>query len=506
MRTTGLCSALLTLTLLSSCDPEDAAGSDGGASDAAPPMDSGTTPGAEGPDANGPDPASDGGAGPSADAGPDVRCVAPSGAGTTHVGTIDADETWTAADSPHVVTGDIHVVGATLTIEPCAVVRLRKGLIIDVRGDGELNAHGEYVGATRRPIVFERDDAADPWGALRVFGDGMLDLEHVDLSGGGDHDTAPSGGGTLIAEGNGGNSGLTENLRVVDVVIEGSEGFGVNLRARAAFTDNSDSLVIRGAGSVPSPTNLDTSYPIYASGPAFSTIPSGSLTGNARDEIFVADAATLYDLSVRFHERGVPYRFESSFGMQPMASAAEGGLSTLTIDAGVVIRFGTSDTWSMNLGASSGTAATDQWPVRVIANGTPEGPIVLTTASDNPAPGSWAGVEWFSGPSSGNVMNNVHIEFAGADSGNSNFGCGPNESNAALFIGNWVPADPFVADCTFSDSASGGIVCGWDANATTIAGVLAIQNTFERIGNDCRVSQNQAANGSCPTPGPTCLP
>jgi hypothetical protein len=512
MRKLFLSLAIVALTVISSCDPDDDSDTDGGSGgsgsgDAAPDgalADADVPDGARSDADDVPDPDEDGGGA----AG--EPCELPSGDGTQHEGTITADETWTAEDSPHVVTNPLHVTGATLTIEPCAVVRLQEGMIIDVQANSEgdggaLVAHGEYQGTTRRPIVFERDDA-EPWGYLRTFADGRIDLEHVDLIGGGDHDTAQSNGGTLIAEGEGGNSGLTRNLRVVDVLIEDSAGFGVNLRARAAFTDNSDSLVIRGAGSVPPPANVDTSYPIYASGPAFSTIPSGSYTGNATDEIFVAGAATLYDTALRFHERGVPYRIESDFGMQPMDSAEDGGLSTLTIDAGVVIRFSSSasDYGSMNLGSGGGSDPASQWPVRLIATGTPEAPIVLTSAADNPVAGSWVGVEWFAGPSTGNVMSNVRIEYAGGDSGNGNFGCGPGDNDAALFLGQWVPGDAFIQDCTFSDSAAGGIVCGWSSDDAGPCAAFAAQNTFEDVG-PCEVADHSAENGTCPVTPPVCL-
>jgi hypothetical protein len=358
---------------------------------------------------------------------------------------------------------------------------------------GELVAHGEYAGTTRRAIVFERADA-EPWGSLRAFPDGLIDLEQVDLRGGGDHDTAVSNGGTLVAEGVGGDDGLTRNVRVVDVRIEGSAGFGVNLQARAAFTDNSDSLTIRGAGSVPSPTNVVTDYPLYVTGAAFSTIPSGSYTGNARDEIFVASAGSMKDTMVRFSERGIPYRFESHFGLQP---AAAGGLSTLMIEAGTVIRFASSpNVWSMTLG-SIGSMTDDFWPVQVIANGTPEAPIVLTSADANPAAGTWGGVEWHAGPATGSVLSNVHIEYAGGDAGNSGFGCGPVDNDAALFIGDWVPSEPFIEGCTFSDSAGGGIVCGWTSDTEGPCELFAVQNTFEGVGT-CAVSK--AAEPDCASP------
>jgi hypothetical protein len=504
MRTLAACLAILALTITTSCDPEDGAGPDGG-SGTEPPADASTGSSTDGaPPAVNPDqpdgeitgPLGDGGSG----SGSGTPCTLPTGSGTTHAGTISADETWTAADSPHVVTSDVHIPEVTVTIEPCAVVRLRKGVIIDMGGgsagqDGELIAHGEYDGTTRRPILFERDDEAEPWGSLRVFPSGMVDLEHVDLIGGGDHDTAVSSGGTLVAEGAGGNVGLTRNVRVVDVVIESSAGFGVNLRARAAFTDNSDSLIIRGSGNVAPPGNVDTRYPIYVAGAAFSTIPSGSLTGNARDEIFVAQTGTMHDPAVTFHERGIPYRLESHFGLWPEAGS-QTGMSTLTIEAGVVIRFTSSpgSITSMTLGSLD-------LPVRLIARGTPQAPIVLTTAADAPAAGDWGGVEWFAGAATGNVMSNVKIEYAGGDSGNGSHGCGPGDNDAALFIGDWVPDEPFIEGCTFSDSAGGGIVFGWWSDPTGLETLLAVQNTFEDIGNGCEVSQHASATGGCPTPG-----
>ncbi|HET6282573.1 MAG TPA: hypothetical protein VFH73_16535, partial [Polyangia bacterium] len=61
-------------------------------------------------------------------------CPALTGPGVKHAGTISANETWTAADSPHVVTSALDVVGATLTIEPCAVVRVKEGFTISFGG------------------------------------------------------------------------------------------------------------------------------------------------------------------------------------------------------------------------------------------------------------------------------------------------------------------------------------------------------------------------------------
>src|SRR5688572_6284681 len=87
---------------------------------------------------------------PAVDARPDsaIGCAAPTGPGTEHSTAIAVDETWTEEDSPHIVTFDIAVTDATLTIEPCAVVRVKTGYGIVMNGTtgtGRLVAHGETV-------------------------------------------------------------------------------------------------------------------------------------------------------------------------------------------------------------------------------------------------------------------------------------------------------------------------------------------------------------------------
>lgn len=438
------------------------------------------------------------------------ECSAPSGAGTTHQGSVASDETWSAADSPHVVTGNLAIDGATLTLEPCAVVRLQKGFGIDVGATAggaaaALVAHGEVIDGVRRPVSFRRDVEDDPWGFLRTAETGRIDLEHVDLSGGGDPDTGPNLGGTLIALGAGGPTGLTANLRVVDVVIEGSGGFGVNLQARSAFTDDSSGLVITGAGALPSGSAADTSYPVYLDGPALTSLPEGSYTGNARDEIFVANASSMTDPVLTIHHRGVPYLLSDSFGMAPPSTAQDGGLSILTLEAGVTLRVrngGASSTKSINLGVSGGGTPDTIRPVCLIAEGTAAAPITLTSADDNPAPGAWGGIEWAGGPPTGNVMSFVRIEYAGADSGTSGFGCGPGDNDAALIFTNWRPTEAFIQDSTFADSAAGGIVAGWISDED--GPDLKSSNTFTNIANGCELARWQDSDG-CPADPPLCL-
>jgi hypothetical protein len=438
-------------------------------------------------------------------AAPSNACRTPTGPGTEHEGTIDADETWAAADSPHVVTFDLRVAASTLTIERCATVRLGKGFHIQVgatTGDeAAIVAHGD----SGAPVTFERQVDDEPWGSIRVFPTGWLDLEHAVLRGGGDPATAQNNGGTIVATGPGGSTGLTEAVRVAHVSVEDSGGFGVNLQTRAVFSEDSTDLDISGSGSLPTTGGLETNFPLYVDGPALSSIPPGDYSGNAEDEILVGGAASLTDESITIHERGVPYRMLTGFSMSPVANVEEGGLSTLTIEAGVRIRFPSgapANVWSFALGTSNGGLPENIWPVRLIADGTEDAPIVFTSAEGSPAPGDWTGIEWHGGPADGNVMRHVRVEYAGGDSGTSGFGCGDADNDAALIFRNWRPDDAFIEASTFSASAGGGIVSGWRSDAE---GPDFTANTFDGIGNGCDVSRWANENGSCPEDPPICF-
>jgi hypothetical protein len=443
--------------------------------------------------------------GNSPEAPPQDRCPVQNGEGTEHKGTIAADETWTAADGPHVVTFHLDVPASTLTIEKCATVRIGPGFHVQI---GETSGDAAAIvvrGEVDAPVTFERAEDDAPWGSIRVFPTGRLDLEHATLRGGGDPLTAQSNGGIIVATGPGGNTGVTEAVRVAHVSVQDSAGFGVNFQGRAVFSEDSTDLEISGSGAMPSSGGVDTSFPIYVDGTALSTIPPGDFTGNALDEILVASVGNLRDESVTFRERGVPYRMLAGFSMGPEETLADGALSTLTIEAGVTLRFSNGapgNTWALGLGTSNGGLPENIAAVRLIAHGTEDAPIVLTSAEEPPAPGDWAGIEWHGGPPDGNVMRYVHVEYAGGDSGTQGFGCGEPDNDAALIFRNWRPDDVFIEASTFSDSAGGGIVSGWNSDDE---GPNFSGNSFTGISNGCDVSRWADADGSCPEDPPICF-
>src|SRR5687768_8634624 len=105
---------------------------------------------------------------------------------TVHSSDVKGNEVWTAAASPHIVEYDVNVRdGATLTIEPCAVVQLKKDKGIRVAypltpNTGTLIAEG----TEKKPIKFVPFEG-QRWGHVFVHAPGKARLKYVTLEGGG---------------------------------------------------------------------------------------------------------------------------------------------------------------------------------------------------------------------------------------------------------------------------------------------------------------------------------
>ena len=93
-------------------------------------------------------------------------------------GNINADTTWTAADSPYTLTGTVTVpVGVTLTIEPGATV-VGAGSTFEITVRGTLNASG----TAEAPILFRGNNpGANAWEGINVPSGGRLTLRHAEV-------------------------------------------------------------------------------------------------------------------------------------------------------------------------------------------------------------------------------------------------------------------------------------------------------------------------------------
>lgn len=401
-------------------------------------------------------------------------CPALTGTGTAHTMNVTADETWTAAASPHVVSS--LRVEANLTLEACAVVVFKKGAELAVGNSGsgkagKVIATGTFDGSKLLPVVFRAETAGDRWTSFFVNETGALDFSYTAVSSGGSN-TASSTNAAIEARGTQ-MKPLQKKLRMKYVVIRDSGSQGLTLRGYSAFSDDSEKLFISGSGAeTEADARFLTGFPLDIQPGGVGTIPKDSvLTGNKRDAIYIRSVTRL-DVDETFPNRGVPYVFNGTFLMYDLGKST----LTLTIEPGVTMKFEKEGQGSMGLTLGNKAAMA---PVKLIARGTTAAPILLTSAAATPMAGDWSGVYMGNGPADGNVMENVTIEYAGGFTGSNGFGCGPGTTVGGLLLVEWRPNDAFVKNCTFRNLIGAGIVSGWLSDE---AGPdLSSSNTFSGI-------------------------
>jgi len=408
------------------------------------------------------------------------KCVEPTGDGTTHSISVATNETWTAADSPHLVP-DGASISATLTIEACAVVRV--GAEHDIRVSGELVTLGEADQGVR----IERLDADVAWGAIYSdSGGGSLDLAYTAITGGG---AVPSNGipqnyGMIIVRG---ERGLAPDprLKTVQVALVDSASQGVVLTNNAAFHADSDGLDVSGSEG----------FPVMVGSRAAGTVPAGAYTDNAQAAILLGTYERLGEGEaddVTLHERGVPYQVggETDIGGLEVG-IGNGNPATLTIEPGVEIRFG------------AGRWLSIEGPDGVLsALGTATAPIVFTSAAEQPAAGDWLGLSFFTEVAAETQVDHAVISFAGSENTSTrSYSCGtplaePSsqaQTMGAVFLALEVaPTASFITNTLLADSASNGVDRGYTGDAVD----FTVDNEFERIAF-CVQTEPKPAVGAC---------
>ncbi len=428
---------------------------------------------------------------PTGDA-PTDGCAAPNGPGTDVPGTIDADVTWTAEGSPYRIAATTYLT-ATITLEPCTVVQLASDGRIAIGNDpapGAVVANGEVITddagePLRRAVRFERQDPNAAWGSLIVDATGTLDATTTDFVGGG----STNAGATIEAWGVSPEGTTTPNVRVNDVSIVDSSTHGVYLRRRAAFMPGSDGLRITGTA--------EGGFPVQLEAGAVHSLPINlEFTDNADDVVLVETFTSVDDDT--FVARGVPLRIDDALYL---GTADAVDVSTLTIEAGTELEF-------VNTGAGSGifVGLDDEHPGMIVAAGEPDAPIILRSGADAPAPGDWMGLYFRYSPAQGNVLSNVTIAHAGAQSGAQGWGCGPADNNASILLLT-DPMGPFLSNVTFTECGGDTqIVIGWlDETPAATAAAWAAGNEFAAA-PACTVGLPRDTNNGCPgNSEPDCL-
>jgi hypothetical protein len=420
-------------------------------------------------------------------------CGQSSGVVATHATSIAASETWAGDGATHVVPNTISITGsAIVTIQPCAIVALGPGALINVRDNARLVAAG--TGATRF-VLFRRNDPNQAWGTIRGLSPtSLIDLTWTTLQGGG----APGSptDATILVSGTGYGSPPVPVLRTDNVTIQSSQGAGLYLDANGAFTGNSQLLTITGAGGRPVLTTMMS----------LGSLPSGTYTGNATNEILIVgpNANVFADMTVE--DRGIPVRI--AYGTMVVAPAVGATAPvTLTLRPGVVFKFprlgqplapGARVTFGTNGNAPNNLVGI------LNAVGTAEKPIVFTSGEAVPAAGDWVGV-WLN-TANGSRLDHVEISYAGAPSGIQSNNCRPlnTPDNAALLFGSfstqYVPTSTTITNSRITNSAGYGIDAMWLAG-TFNAPDLTATNVFQSNARCRQTFNGLIPPGVCPVGG-----
>jgi hypothetical protein len=416
-------------------------------------------------------------------------CPQPTSPAVQHAASVSADETWAAG--LHDITGDFAIQkGATLTIQPCAVVRIAADHRFEV-GDSTVGGKLIAKGRADMPIVFQGLDDGH-WAALQVDYTGFADLAYVTIKGAGNKLLTRGGaGGALhlfgLLEGP-----VVELVRVDHVTIDGADRYGAVLEGRAAFASGSQNLTIKGSGELAMRANT------VAAG----SIPSGNYTGNATDAIrLVKD--TVVDADTTIHDRGVPYFVGGDGYFAEIQVVGATTVPALTIEPGVTMKFPKADRSSvLRVYGSAGVFGNAQGAL--VAVGRADKPIVFSSSEATPAPGDWLGIELDGVPDPRTSIAYARIEYAGGDTGSSGASCGtpPNTPAPAQVVAAVAiygqPVGEIVKNTTISNSGANGIERAWTGAPVDFLAT----NTFENVRFCRQTFPHPPSPAQCPEPAP----
>lgn len=446
-----------------------------------------------------------GGPQPTDGGSPPSDCPLTTSGPTDHSGTIVADETWTAAMGPHTVSSDITIQGgATVTIEPCVTVEVAADVRIRVgTTSGEVGTLTAEATA-EEPISFSAMDDT-PWNNLYVQYPGTASFANVTFEGAG-ADTITYDGATLVAHADS-ERPVKPILKVIDVQIKGSQGYGILMERMASFISGSTGLSISGSGA----TLPAHPQPVFMDAVALDTLPAGVYSGNAVDEILVNPFHDV-EKDMTIADAGVPYRIDGT-GSAPTTLTvvrnfdnAAAPVPVLTVDAGVVLKFGTNG--ALRIGGSSVNARRGG----LIVRGTALNAVTFTSAADSPSAGDWRGLVIYNpiGTTIPIAIDYAKIEFAAQGSFCQAYTCAADSSPgdlageaAALSVcGGQLDPAGIMRNSTISDSAGWGVLRGWEGlSAGPDFTATAAANIYTNIAY-CNQSMRDPAPGtseSCPT-------
>ncbi len=364
--------------------------------------------------------------------------------------------------------------GGQLVLEPGVQLQLGDNSWIDIR-EGSLVASG-----TAEKPVHIGAKAGERWLYIQVGTKGLLSLTHTVVEGGGtdrftDHAPIVARGDSLMP--------LKKIVHVDHVTVKNAGGTGILVERNAAFTDGSRDLVVTGSGA----TVPELGYAARIAQPAVHTLPAGTYTGNAIDEILADTHVNINEGEEIYRDRGVPYLVTGSVVVRAMGQ--DDTPPRLTIEPGVTIKF---PKGLFGIIVGTGSAGSRPWPGELVAQGTADKPILFTSGAAQAAPGDWRGIYFNGYLPTGNVIEHARIEYAGASCLCSVGGCVSSEEAGVMFF-TYPLAAPVVRNSTLASISGHGIYSNFWSDEPVD---MTADNSFEGVAG-CAQTMIADGGGKC---------
>lgn len=344
---------------------------------------------------------------------------------STHTGTIVADETWTPAGNPHIITGTLTIAGdppngATLVIQPGVEVRFEQGASIEV---GTINSPGTLIaeGTASSGILFTSNQATKTkgWWKYILFNEQAVNcrMSFCTVEYGGIYNFYPKNYGA-------------------NLVINTAEDVPVSLNNCIISNSVSDGVSLLNSGWAIFSNNIITDNDYYGiriyADQVRGIENSNKLAGNTLGGVYV-QSSTVKNNAL-WSKLDTPYILdEITVASQSAATAV------LTIEAGTELRF--VEEGSMVIGD------TDQ-PGKLVAQGQTENPIVFTSNQTDKTKGWWNCLR-FNETDAGSTLAHCKIEYGGR--------VVPYPSNYAGSIVIQGAENVSINNCRITNSGTNGI-------------------------------------------------